>query len=298
MKTLGASKKALFVTTVLTFLSAMPAFAVVVFRNDFEDGNLTPDIGAWQFANSPGAETGVIPVNTLPSFFDPRLGANVGLIDRETNQGATLDFTLSFANGGNNYERLDLTGDNEVRFSFDVAARRTVGNAKTTYIDATDINGDRVIRFILGDHSHFGEGNVDRQRPGYETAFGKVPLAPTFFWGADGSSDTFDVSKDAHFDLTIRNDGWDVRGLQQTSAQNNFISTDLPTWNGGDFTDIASIRVTSEGVGYGLYWDNMTIDATNPIAVPEPRAGLCIAMGFFLLRSLRRRSNRDTQASD
>lgn len=249
------------------FLLPAIASASIVFVNDFEDGNINPDVGSWTINNTP--TTSVVATANAGT----NLGSNVGLIDQGT---GNLSIDLGFADGAGAYECLDLSGGNTVVFSFDIAARRTNGLAKTTLITAKDIDNVTVAQFVLGDSNAFGNGGIDRQRPGYGTSTGRTQLADDFYWGADTSVATFDTNRDAHFDLTFSATGMAINGVRQTGA--NDLTATAPTWDGGTYDNIASFSITGLGANNGMYWDNITVDASNPILVhvPEPSSVLIL----------------------
>lgn len=279
----------------LTLTFALPASAVVVFSNDFEDNNLAPEVGNWSISGAPVTSQPAVSVSP-----DATLGTRLGLIDRETDWNTATGMPLGIIIPLGTIADpacSDITGSNTVTISFDVAARRTSGFAKTTFVDAFDANGNQIMRFVLGDSNAFGNGNVDRQRPGYHTSTTTTAFADDFYWGADGNpGNGFDVIRDAHFDLTIGGSGWDLNGVRQTGA-NDLTQTGLSTWDGSTFTNLAYFEISSPSVtnanNFGLYWDNITIDAdvapvpVDPAHVPEPSSTLLSAI--TLLTLLRRK---------
>lgn len=234
--------------------------AEVVFSNDFEDADLTAEIGTMTWV-ADSATPSIVPVTGGP---DATLGNNVALIDQNmTGLYLTLNLTKT----------LTLTGGNTVSLDFDVAARRTNGLSKTIFVDALDSNGDIVVRLVLGDHSAFGNGDSDRQRPGYATSaggnltFGTPP--GSFWWGSDGSSDEFDAVKDAHITLTIGESSFDF----STTKQNDqlYSTTGVSNYRAGSSVCIAEIKMTSVGVNYGMYFDNLKVEG---VAVNDSVDGL------------------------
>ena len=121
------------------------------------------------------------------------------------------------------------------------------------------------MRFVLGELSSLGVGpDAARQRPGFSVLndmgnsvnmpFGSPPGA--FWWGSDGSPDTFDVLRDAHMSLMIGASTFDFSTISQAGVE--FSATDVSNFNGTS-TEIASVRVCSFGVNYGGYFDNIQV---------------------------------------
>lgn len=262
------------------FLAAtLPLSAATVFSNDFEDGDLNPEIGTWSFANTP---TTSVVATAVPG--DATLGNNVAMIDQGV---GTLDLTLNLTN------TVDLTGGSPVTIDFDVAARRTNGNAKTIFVDALDSNGDIVVRLVVGDANAFGNGGGDRQRPGYDptsagnantgnSTFGSPP--GSFWWGADTSIASFDVGRDAHLSLSIDASTFDFSTTSQTGVA--FSATGLGNRDGGTFDDIASVQLTSVGTNHGIWIDNLVVTGT---IVPEPSSVALIGLAGLGLLVRRKR---------
>ncbi|YCM46724.1 PEP-CTERM sorting domain-containing protein [Verrucomicrobiaceae bacterium 227] len=269
-------------TKILLLASSCPAVlplsAGVVFSNNFEDGNLDPEIGTWTFA-ADSASTSVVPTAVAG---DATLGNEVGLIDQDTGiLGLELGLTST----------VPITTGYSVKIDFDFAARRTVGNSKTIFVDALDSNGDIVVRLVMGDSNAFGNGGNDRQRPGYDpTSTGAAntanslfpaPSTPTsFWWGSDGSPATFDVIRDAHLSLTISASSFDFSSTRAAGA--NYSATGLDNRDGGTYADIASLEFSSVGTNYGFYIDNLVVEG-----VPEPSSAALLGLaglGFLARR--------------
>ena len=221
----------------------------VVFSNDFEDGDLTAEIGSMTLiANS--STPSIVAVTGGP---DATLGSNVVLLDQNA---ARLSLILSLT------DTLSLAGGNTVKLNFDVAARRTNGNSKTIYVDAIDSNGGLVTRFVLGDNGAFGNGDSDRQRPGYATivdgnlSFSTLPDG--FCWGADTSPAGFDAVRDAHMSLTIGEFCFDFSTTKPDGS--TFSTTGLSNFGVGSIADIAEIKLVSVGTNYGMYFDNFRVE--------------------------------------
>ena len=221
----------------------------VVFSNDFEDGDLTAEIGSMTLV----ADSVTPSIVAVTGGSDVTLGNNVVLLDRNT---TTLNLTLNLT------ETLSLADGNTVRMDFDVAARRTNGNSKTIFVDAMDSNGNIAARFVLGDHSAFGNGDSDRQRPGYATGgegnltFGNPP--GNYWWGSDNNPAEFNASRDAHMSLTFRDLCFDFSTTKQDGS--TFTATGVSNFGGGSIADIAEIKITSFGVSYGMYFDNLKVE--------------------------------------
>ena len=241
---------------------AVDANAQILFSNNFEDSNLEPEVGSWNFAET--ASTSVVPTSEI----DPTLGAQVGLIDRAEPQ-MVLDLTLNLVNTAS------LANGGSVEINFDFAARRINGNSRTIFVDAVDSTGAIVTRFVLGDSNAFGMGGGDRQRPGYDiddtgiasSENSRLPEPGTpgsFWWGSDGTPDSFDVVRDAHFSITISASSF---GVDTTGAfKGEYSTTGIANYNGGTFADIAELRLSSavetgnRGF-FGFYIDNIVVEA-------------------------------------
>lgn len=223
--------------------------SVVVFSNDFEDGDLTAEIGSMTLV-AESATSSIVPVT---GGTDALLGNNVALIDRNT---TALDLTLNLT------DTLSLADGNTVSLDFDVAARRTDGNSRTILVDALDANGNTVVRFVLGDSNAFGNAGNDRQRPGYATSalgnltFGTPP--GSFWWGSDSSPDGFDAARDGHISLTIGESSFAVSTTGQSGT--SFSTTGVGSYSGGSSSCIAEIKLTSVGVNHGMYFDNLQVE--------------------------------------
>ena len=243
---------------VVTFDMEIPGNAneaEVVFSNDFEDGNMTAEIGSMSLV-ADSATASVVPVT---SGSDETLGNNVLLLDQNVTD---LDLTLNFT------DTLSLANGNTVQIDFDVAARRTNGVGRTIFVDAMDANGNFVTRFVLGDLNAFGNGDNDRQRPGYTTSsagnltFGTPP--GSFWWGSDATPDSFDVGRDAHMSLTIGASCFDFSTTSQGGT--SFSATGLSNFMGAS-TEIAEVKITSFREVYGVYFDNITVEG---VPVDDP----------------------------
>ena len=244
-------------TVLVSFAFTVTANAqVVVYSNDFEDGDMLAEIGSETLVED-SAAVSIVPVAVAP---DETLGNNVLLLDRiDPNNGIELDLTLNLT------DTLSLTDGNTVTIDFDYAARRTNGVSRTIFVDPMDSEGNIVVRFVLGESSSLGVGpDAARQRPGFSVLndmgsgvnmpFGDPPGA--FWWGSDGSPDTFDVGRDAHLSLTIGASTFDFSTISQAGVE--FSATDVSNFNGTS-TEIASVRVCSFGVNYGGYFDNIQV---------------------------------------
>ena len=227
----------------------------VVFSNDFEDGDLAAEIGSMDLV-AESATASVVPVT---SGSDETLGNNVLLLDQNVTD---LDLTLNFT------DTLSLANGNTVQIDFDVAARRTNGVGRTIFVDAMDANGNFVTRFVLGDLNAFGNGDNDRQRPGYTTSgagnltFGS-PIG-SFWWGSDATPDSFDAGRDAHMSLTIGASCFDFSTTSQGGT--SFSATGLSNFMGAS-TEIAEVKITSFREVYGVYFDNITVEG---VPVDDP----------------------------
>ena len=234
--------------------------AQVVFSNDFEDDDLTAEIGTMTlFGDS--VTPSIVPV---AGGTDATLGSNVALLDLNI---AGLDLRLNLTN------TLSLTGGNTVSLDFDVAARRTNGPSRTIFVDALDSNGDIVVRLVLGDSDAFGNGGSDRQRPGFATSvdgnltFGTPP--GSFWWGSDSTPNEFDVLRDSHISLTIGESSFDFSTTGANGA--TFSTTELSNYREGSSACITEIKMSSVGVTYGVYLDNLRVEG---VAVNESVGGL------------------------
>ena len=232
----------------------------VVFSNDFEDGDLTAEIGSMTLV-ADSATPSIVPVT---GGSDATLGNNVVLLDQNT---TTLDLTLNLT------ETLSLADGNTVSIDFDVAARRTNGVSRTIFVEALDSNGSIVVRFLLGESGAFGNAGGDRQRPGFTTGalgnrtFGSTP--GSFWWGSDASPDEFDAARDAHMSLTIGESCFDFSTTSQSGTL--FNATGVSNFAASSTADIAEIKITSFGTIHGMYFDNIRVEG---VAVEGSISGL------------------------
>ena len=245
---------------------------VIVFSNDFEDGDMLAEIGSATLVEE-SAIASIVPVAVAP---DETLGNNVLLLDQNE---IDLDLTLNLT------DTLSLTDDNTVTIDFDYAARRTNGVSRTIFVDSMDSNGNLVVRFVLGESGSLGVGQqAARQRPGYAVAGGgNVPFGDppgAFWWGSDSTPDTFDVNRDAHISLTIGASTFDFSSTSQAGVDftaegvNNFAVTSA---------DIAEIRISSFGPVYGGYFDNIQVAGvvTDVVDVLKGDVDLSGEVNFF-----------------
>lgn len=268
---------------VALFAFATNTNAAIVFSNDFEDGNLNPEIGTWTFGAS--STTSVVALTAGP---DATLGINVGLLDLDT---LPLDLTFNLTNTAS------LASGGTVTLDFDVAARRTNGNAKTIFVDALDSSGDIVTRFVLGDSNAFGNGGGDRQRPGYDPVSTGVAntgnsifpagtgTVPGSFWiGGDGNSGDGFNGNEAHMSLTIGASSFDFSSTSTFGGMSYSTTTGISNYDGGTYADIAEFKLSSAGAGYGMYFDNISV-----VAVPEPSSFAVFGLSALGLCGFRRR---------
>lgn len=269
--------------------------STVIFSNNFDDGDIAPEIGTWNFT----AATNTSAVST--TLASPN-GAFVGLFDQSGS--GNLDATINLT------DTALLTGGNTVTIAFDIANRRTNGNSKTIFMDALDSNGDIVTRLVLGDSNAFGNGGNDRQRPGYDvdstgaantgntifslttgTATGADPAAGNF-WGADNTPATFgfasSVVADAQLTLTIEASTFGFSGDKAFTGP-NYTTTGIANYDGNTFADVASIKLSSAGANYGFYLDNFEVTASAIAAVPEPSSLALVSLAAFGFCGVRRR---------
>lgn len=240
----------------MTGLAGLAAAQTTLYFADFESST-DPSVGSADYNVS-----GTTAVATRPptsSSPDPTLGTAVLLLDRNSSGG--LDARLDLASPAS------LSGGDTVTVAFDVAARRTNGIEKSTLVTGFDLAGDPVFALVLGDADCFGNGASDRQRPGYETAGGGRQVfsgagAPgNYWWGNGGDGTDIDVTKDAHFELTIGASNWTVDTTDQNGV--NYVSGALPSFDGTSHTELAYLRLsTFTGSHFGLYWDNFEVEGT------------------------------------
>ena len=244
-------------TVCASFVFTVTANAqVVVYSNDFEDGNMLAEIGSETLVED-SAAVSIVPVAVAP---DETFGNNVLLLDRiDPDEGIELDLTLNLT------DTLSLTDGNTVTIDFDYAARRTNDVARTIFVEPLDSEGNIVMRFVLGERGSLGVGaEAARQRPGFSVLsdmgnavnmpFGSPPGA--FWWGQDGTPDTFDVGRAAHMSLTIGASTFDFSTVSQAGVE--FNATDVSNFDGTS-TEIAAISICSFGVNYGGYFDNIQV---------------------------------------
>jgi len=219
----------------------------VVFSNDFEDGDLTPEVGSMTLV----ADSSISSVVPVTGGADATLGTNVALFDQNI---TALDLTLNLS------DTVSLANGNTVSIDFDVATRRSNGTARTVFVTALDSNGAIVARLVLGDFNAFGNGSGDRQRPGFANsngsfAFGDPP--GDFWWGGDASPSEFDANRDAHMSLTLGASRFAFASTSQGGA--NFSANQGSNFDTVVSADVAEIRLTSAGPLYGMYFDNFEV---------------------------------------
>ena len=236
---------------------------VVVFSNDFEDGDMLAEIGSATLVEE-SAIASIVPVAVAP---DDTLGNNVLLLDQNE---IDLDLTLNLT------DTLSLTDDNTVTIDFDYAARRTNGTSRTIFVDSMDSNGNVVVRFLLGERASLGVGaDAARQRPGFSVLndqgnsvnmpFGDPP--GPFWWGSDATPDTFDVMRDAHISLTIGASTFDFSSTSQAGV--DFTAEGVSNF-AGTSANITEIRITSFGQVYGGYFDNIQVAGVVTDVIVDP----------------------------
>ena len=249
---------------------------VIVFSNDFEDGDMLAEIGSATLVEE-SAIASIVPVAVAP---DETLGNNVLLLDQNE---IDLDLTLNLT------DTLSLTDGNTVTIDFDYAARRTNGTSRTIFADSMDSNGNVVVRFLLGERASLGVGaDAARQRPGFSVLndlgnsvnmpFGDPP--GPFWWGSDATPDTFDVMRDAHISLTIGASTFDFSSTSQAGV--NFTAEGVSNF-AGTSANITEIRITSFGQVYGGYFDNIQVAGvvTDVVDVLKGDVDLSGEVNFF-----------------
>jgi len=214
-------------TVLASFVFTVTANAqVVVYGNDFEDGNMLAEIGSETLVEE-SSTVSIVPVDGAP---DATLGNNVLLLDQNM---IDLELTLNLT------DTLSLTDGN------------TEGNV--------------VNRFVLGERGSLGVGaEASRQRPGFSILndmgnsvnmpFGTPP--GTFWWGSDATPDTFDAGRAAHMSLTIGASTFDFSTTSQGGVE--FNGTEFSNFDGAA-TEIATVRICSFGALYGGYFDNIRV---------------------------------------
>ena len=125
------------------------ANSVVVFSNDFEDGDILAELGSMTLV-AESATASVVPVAPVPDAADETLGNNVLLLDQNM---IDLDLKLNLT------DTLSLTGRNTVRIDFDFAAHRP-NEISTIFVDPIDSNGNIVTRFILRGSNTLGNDTL------------------------------------------------------------------------------------------------------------------------------------------
>jgi len=238
----------------LLFALGHPAVADTLLSADFESGTAA---GTGSIVYNIGGTTTTASTVAVSSSPDPTLDNQALLFDRTDTGPLHAAFVLD--------QVADISGSNTLTLSFDIASRRTSGESKTIIVKGYDSNNQPVFGFVLGDTNAFGNAGSDRQRPGYEVAGPVRALLPgtsppaAFWWGADTDTATFDVTKDAHFDLTIGNSSWTVSTTKQDGTT-VFNSTAIPTYDGANHADIDYVLLTNAtGTSFGNWWDNITI---------------------------------------
>ena len=251
---------AMICTTIASLVLLTTANAqVIVFSNDFEDGNLEPEIGSATLV-AESVTPSVVPVIDGP---EATQGNNVGLFDQSTADNAVaLDLTLNLT------DTLSLADDNTVSIDFDVAARRTAGLSRTIFVDALDSAGNIVVRFVLGDNGAFGNEGNDRQRPGFATSEGNMIFGTppgSFWWGADSTPAGFDAGRAAHMSLTISESSFDFSTTNQGGLE--FSAAEVSNFDEVSSANIAEIKLSSIGSLYGAYFDNIVVEG---VVADEP----------------------------
>ena len=257
-----------FMLRALIFLFAVfgPTFfsfaQTTVFEADFESA-MTADIGTINY-NAGTTTTSVATRVPTSSPSDPENGNYVLLIDK--NEKGELKTRLDLNSA------VDLTTAT-AKISFDMAAYRTNGVGKTVGVSGYDSSDNLVFIFLLGDTNAFKNGEADRQRPGFQTWIGgrrflPGPNTPGAFWyGSDASSESFDVSKDGHFELIIRSSSWDISTTNQDGSS-TYVATGLPTFEGIEMDDLSYLILENyRGNNFGSYWDNFLVAS---VPLPEP----------------------------
>ncbi|MGJ8725027.1 MAG: sulfatase-like hydrolase/transferase [Roseibacillus sp.] len=245
--------KTLFAPALFVALSTILAAQSNRFQANFESGTI-PQIGTANY-NTGSATTAALQVS-VASAPDSTLGNNVLLL--ESNGGGQLAARLDFDSAA-------TLQSNSITIDFDLASRRTNGSSKTTTLSGYTAANQKIFSLVLGDFNAFGNGNGDRQRPGYETSASGKAILPgsnspgAYWWGADTNTSTFDASKDAHFTLTIESSSWSVSTTNQNGT--SFSSDTLPHYDGGSHTNLAYLTLATEtGNSFGLYWDNLVVN--------------------------------------
>ncbi|BCX47363.1 outermembrane adhesin-like protein [Haloferula helveola] len=257
----------------LGLLAVSATAQTTLFSADFESST-APSIGTADYNVS--GTTAVASLASLSSSPDPTLGTSCLALDR--NQTGLLDARLDLSGPAS------LAGADTVTLSFDVAAIRTNGEEKSTIITGYDLTNQPVFALVLGDANCFGNAAADRQRPGYEVAGPtRQPLPGTgspaaYWWGNGGTGTVLDVTKDAHFDVTIGGSSWTVASTDQSGTA--FTSDPIASYDGASHSELAYLSITTyTGNNFGLYWDNIEVVGIPASVTPDTYVWTAAASG-------------------